>query len=132
MCIAADATIEEAVALFCEHHCGAFPVMRSKVMVGILSRSDLLKAFRDFLGLEEPSRRIEIAIPHGASDLANTLSALKDEDEITSIIAARLRTDGAEPVLYIRTRTKNPWQLEKRLRAKGAILLARESLDSSE
>lgn len=132
MCVAADATIEEAVTLFCKHHFGAFPVMRGEQLVGILSRSDLLKAFHDLLGLDEPGRRIEVAIPHGVSDLVSTLSALEDEDEITSVIAARLRTDGAEPVLYIRTRTKHPWRLEKRLRERGAILLAPETLASTD
>ena len=124
-------TIEEAVSLLCEHRFGALPIMRGKKLVGIITRSDILGAFLDLLGLDEPGTRIEVAIPNGAADVALVMGALGEEDEITSVIAARLRTDGAEPVLYIRTRTRNPWHLERRLRLSGAILLATESAPSS-
>ncbi len=131
ICIEQNKTIEEAVLMLCQHHFGALPVMHGKRLAGIIRRSNLLKAFHDLLGLEDASSRIEVAIPNGAADVANVMAALTEDDEISSAAAARLRTDGAEPVLYIRTRTPNPWQLERRLRMSGAILLAPESASSS-
>ncbi len=126
VCVPEDATVEEAVRRSCRHPFGAYPVLNGERLVGIISRSDLLRAFHDLLGLEEAGSRIEVAIPHGATDLASVISALTEDDEILSLVAGRLRTDGVEPVLYIRTRMQNPYQLEKRLRSKGAILLAPE------
>lgn len=130
VCVTQDATLEEALVLLCTHRFGALPVMHGKQLVGIITRSDLLRAFHDLLGLESPGKRIEVAIPHGAADIAVVMSALTEADELCSVVAARLRTDGSEPVLYLRTRARNPWDLEKRLRAKGAILLAPESARS--
>ncbi len=125
--ITEDATIEEALQLFCRHHFGALPVLNGKRLSGIITRSDLLRAFHELLGLNQPGSRIEVAMPNGTVDLAHVIQSLGPEDDISSMIAARLRTDGAEPVLYIHTRTPNPWRLEQRLRSGGAILLAPES-----
>ncbi len=130
VCIQQDRPIEEALQEFCRHRFGALPVMHRKQLVGIITRSDLLKAFHDLLGLERPGSRIEVAIPDGPVDLAAVMSNLTEADQISSVVAARLRTDGSEPILYIRTRLPNPCELERRLRAGGAILLAPESTAS--
>ncbi len=130
VCIEQDRPIEEALREFCRLRFGALPVMHGKELVGIITRSDLLKAFHDLLGLERPGSRIEVAIPNGPADVAVVMSNLTEADQISSVVAARLRTDGAEPILYIRTQLSNPWKLERRLRAGGAILLAPESAQS--
>ncbi len=127
VCIEQDRPIEEALQEFCRLRFGALPVIHRKELVGIITRSDLLKAFHDLLGLGRPGSRIEVAIPHGPIDLAAVISNLTEADQISSVVAARLRTDGAEPILYIRTHLPNPGELERRLRAGGAILLAPES-----
>ena len=131
VCIEPSRTIEDAVLMFCRHHFGALPVLHGRRLVGIITRTDLLRAFHDLLGLDACGSRIEIAIPNGPADVSSVMSMLSEEDEICSIIAARLRTDGAEPVLYVRTTAQNPWQLERRLRASGAILLAPETAPAS-
>ncbi len=137
VCIEQDRPIEEALQEFCRlrparpaGRFGALPVMHRKELVGIITRSDLLKAFHDLLGLERPGSRIEVAIPDGPADVAAVMSNLTEADRISSVVAARLRTDGSEPILYIRTHLPNPWELERRLRAGGAILLAPESMAS--
>lgn len=132
VCIEPDQTIEEALLMLSQHHFGALPVMRGDALVGIISQSDLLRAFHNLLGLDNPGTRIEVAIPNGASDVAEVLASLTDEDQISSMIVARLRTDGEEPILYLRTRGGRPWGLQSRLRSRGAILLAPESASPSD
>ncbi len=130
VCIEQDRPIEEALQEFCRLRFGALPVMHRKKLVGIITRSDLLKAFHVLLGLERPGSRIEVAIPDGPASVAAVMSNLSEADQISSVVAARLRTDGSEPILYIRTQLPNPWKLERRLRAGGAIVLAPESAPS--
>ncbi len=127
VCIESNRTIEEALLMLSRRQFGALPVMRGSDLVGIISKSDLLRAFHNLLGLDNPGTRIEVAIPNGAADVAEVLASLTDEDQISSMIVARLRTDGEEPVLYLRTRSGQPWGLQDRLRNAGAILLAPES-----
>ncbi len=121
-----DAPLEEAIRLFFEHRVGALPVVQGQQLVGIITKHDIMKAARDWLGLDRAGRRIEVAIPLGVSDIVHALSALSDDDEIYSLVAARLRTDGREPVLYIRTANSNAPIVERKLRQRGAILLAPE------
>lgn len=121
-----DATLEEAVMLLCTHRFGALPVVHGEQLIGIISRHDILVAFRDLLGLNSVGSRIEIAIPGGAADIAHVMQALGEDDDLVSVVAARLRTDGSEPVLYLRTGNPEALVTEKKLRNHGAILLAPE------
>lgn len=120
------ATLEEALAILCAERFNALPVVGGGRLVGILTRSDILKAFSDLLGLHQPGRRIEVALPEGMRSVTELVGGLTDEDQITTVVAARMRGDGQEPVLYLRTRSMTPGQVERRLRARGAILLAPE------
>jgi acetoin utilization protein AcuB len=124
--IGPGATLEEALGILCAERFNALPVVNGGELVGILTRSDILRAFRDLLGLDHPGRRIEVALPEGMRSVVELVGGLTDEDQITAVIAARLRDDGDEPILYLRTRSMAPGQVERRLRARGAILLAPE------
>ncbi|MCG3138580.1 MAG: Inosine-5'-monophosphate dehydrogenase [Phycisphaerae bacterium] len=121
-----DAPLEEAAALFTQQGIDALPVTLGAELVGLLTLRNLLRAFNTLLGWEQGGSRIEVAIPLGAADIANVMETLSEEDEIVSVVAAQLRQDGAEPVLYLRTRSLHPWKIEKRLRERGAILLMPE------
>lgn len=122
--IEASATLEEALNLLCSHRFGALPVVRRGRLVGIVTQHDLLQALRDLLGLSWGGTRVEVAIPGGPQDAARALEVLAEEDQVISVVAARLRTDGSEPVLYLRTALSSGWPLERKLRRAGAILLA--------
>ena len=64
------ATLDAALEILLQSHIGALPVMRFDELVGILSSTDLLTAFRELLALGQDASRLEIAMPNGMSDAA--------------------------------------------------------------
>jgi acetoin utilization protein AcuB len=125
-CIAANAPLEDAVVVLSAGRFNALPVLRDTVLVGIISREDVLRAFCELLGLDRSGRRIEVALPNGVADIASAVNALDETDRISSLIVARLRADGDEPVLYMRSRANRHCEVERKLRAQGLILLMPE------
>jgi acetoin utilization protein AcuB len=53
-----DTPIEEAAALMCAHKIGALPVLRGKILAGIITESDVFRAFVSLLGSDEKGARI--------------------------------------------------------------------------
>jgi acetoin utilization protein AcuB len=53
-----DTPIEEAAALMRQHKIGALPVVREKVLVGIITESDIFRAFVSLFSSDEPGARI--------------------------------------------------------------------------
>jgi CBS domain-containing protein len=45
ICIAEDASIEDAITLMTDHHIIRLPVLRDGRLVGVISRCDILRAF---------------------------------------------------------------------------------------
>jgi acetoin utilization protein AcuB len=125
--IPVDATLDEAVAVFCTSRVGALPVMRNHSLVGIITRHDILKAFRAILGVDEPGCRIEVALPNPAEDLPLAFAALRSSTRpIISAVVSRMRRDGGEPALYIRVEGDDPRPVEKLLRDAALIVLKPE------
>ena len=125
--IPVDATLDDAVAVFCSSRVGALPVMRNDTLLGIITRHDVLKAFQAILGLDEPGCRIEIALPNPAEDLALAFAALKATPQpLISAVVSKMRRDGGEPALYLRVQGKDPRPVEKLLRDATLIVLKPE------
>lgn len=125
--ISVDATLDEAIAVFCTTRVGALPVMRKRTLVGIITRHDVLKAFRMILGVDEPGSRIEIALPEPADDLALAFQALKSTPQpVISAVVSRMRRDGGEPVLYLRVQGTDSRPVENLLRNASLIVLKPE------
>ncbi len=125
--IPVTATLDDALSILCSKRFGALPVVRGKGLVGIITRSDLLRAFYEVMGLDEPSRRVEVALPNGCTDLACVFKALAScEERVISTVVSRMRRDGGEPSLYLRIAGTESREVEKRLRDAAAIVLAPE------
>lgn len=63
--VAPETPIEEAAALMCAHKIGALPVLRAKTIAGIITESDIFRAFVSLLGSDEPGARITFDATHG-------------------------------------------------------------------
>lgn len=117
------ASFEDAVQLLARHRFGALPVTRGNKLVGIITKYDLVRALHDILGLDRAGERIEVAIPHGVCDIVRAMQATSVQDRLLSVIASLVRPQPLEPVLFIRTAVNNPFQLERRLRAAGVLVM---------
>lgn len=126
--IAANATLDEALAILAPARFGALPVVRGGRVVGILTRSDILRAFAAVLGLDLPSKQIEVALPNGCNDLVNVFDALSGCHEVISAVVSRMRKDSGEPSLYLRVAGKDSRGIEERLHRAAAIVLKPEHI----
>ncbi len=60
-----ETPIEEAAALMCGHKIGALPVLRENTLAGIITESDIFRAFVSLFGGDEAGARITFDATHG-------------------------------------------------------------------
>jgi acetoin utilization protein AcuB len=65
-----DAPLEEAAQLMVQKKIGSLPVMRDGVLVGMITETDIFKAFVEVLGGEEASLRVTLQVPDVPGELA--------------------------------------------------------------
>ena len=63
--VSADTPLEVAAALMCEHKIGALPVYREKSLVGIITESDIFRAFASLFGSDEKGARVTFDATQG-------------------------------------------------------------------
>jgi acetoin utilization protein AcuB len=60
-----DTPIEDAAGLMCAHKIGALPVLRDHSLAGIITESDIFRAFVSLFGADEPGARITFDVTQG-------------------------------------------------------------------
>ena len=53
-----ETPIENAAAMMCDHKIGALPVLRANLLVGLITESDVFRAFASLFSATEPGARI--------------------------------------------------------------------------
>ena len=126
--IQVSASLDEAMEVLHARRFGALPVLRGRELVGIISYVDVLRAFSEVLGLDQPGHALEIALPEGYADLSRTFQALEDVGgSVISAVVSRLRRDGGEPSLYLRVAPGEAARIERTLRNATLIVLRAEA-----
>jgi acetoin utilization protein AcuB len=74
--VSEDQPLEDAARIMEDGKFGCLPVMRGKDLVGIITESDLFKAFLQFLGGRRPGVRVTAMIPNQKGTLAKITSAI--------------------------------------------------------
>ena len=64
-CVTPETPIEEAAALMCAHKIGSLPVLRDRALVGIITESDIFRAFASLFASEEKGARITFDATQG-------------------------------------------------------------------
>lgn len=69
--VAPETILEEAALLMQENNISTLPVLKDNRLVGIITESDLFKAFIDVLGLNHPSVRVTLPVEDQVGVLKN-------------------------------------------------------------
>ena len=73
-------TVEDAAALLNRHRIGALPVVDAHGrLLGMLSETDVVRAFVEMLGSGGPSSRLEVALPDRPGELARAVRIVGEE-----------------------------------------------------
>lgn len=103
--VAPGTPIESAAALLSEHRIGCLPVVEDGVLVGILTESDVLRAFVDLMVGREPHSRVEILAPDRPGELARVVRLIGIDHgiNITGVVVPPPHGDRALIVLHLET-----------------------------
>ncbi len=73
-----DNDIEIAAQLIYKHKIGGIPVVKKNKLVGIITESDILRAFIDMMGILTASSRIDVVIKDEPGSFRNALQIIND------------------------------------------------------
>ncbi len=89
--ISADAVLEEAAVIMQDKKIASLPVMADSELVGIITESDIFKAFIDIFGFNYPSVRVTLEVENKVGMLSEATRLIKSQDiNITSVIIYQL------------------------------------------
>ncbi len=77
--ISAARTVERAAAIMAENRIGCLPVVEDgNIVVGIVTETDLLRAFQEMLGLPSPGVRVTMRMPNRKGEFAKLMGVLAE------------------------------------------------------
>ncbi len=117
-------TIEDAAVLLHDFRVNALPVVDAEGKVaGIITRTDVLKAFIEVLGVGEVSSRLEVVVPDRPGGLAKIVTIIKGFNvNITSVLTTGHVEEGKRAIFF-RVATQNVVPLKKAIRQAGFRIL---------
>ena len=117
-------SLEDAIVLLHDFRIHALPVVDDTGRVaGIITRTDVLEAFIDALGVGEISSRLEVVVPDMPGVLAGIVSIIKSfHVNITSILTTG-HTEKGKRAVFLRISTLNVGPIRKALQEAGYRIL---------
>ncbi len=117
-------TLQDALLLMQKIHVGALPVVdRDGKVAGIISLRDLLRAFTEVLGIDEPGMLLGILADDQQGQMKRIVEVITEEKiRFGSVLVSRHWEEGKRaffPYLF----TNNVLQLKKKLEARGFTLI---------
>jgi acetoin utilization protein AcuB len=73
-----DDDIETAAQLIYEHKIGGIPVVKNLKLVGIITETDILRAFIDMMGILTASSRLDVVIEGKSGSLKKAFQIIHD------------------------------------------------------
>ncbi len=119
-----ETMLEDAADIMLKNQIGGLPVLHQGQLVGIITTSDVMKAFLDVMGASEgASARIDFTLEgeeHGLVEASRIVS--REAGEIMGVGTYREKF-GANPVCYLRVLSRNAEAIAKALRQSGFDVL---------
>lgn len=122
--VSPENTLEDAILLIQKMRVGAFPVVdREKKLRGIISIRDLMRAFINVLGIEEPGTLLCILVEEKLGQMKRIVDAITEERiPFGSILVARHWEEGKRAVFpYLLT--NNVAHVKRKLEKMGYTLI---------
>ena len=117
-------TLEEAAQILLERQIGGLPVVADGRLIGIITASDILKAFLDVMGASQGgSTRIDFTLEgeeHGFTEATRIVA--REGGEVLGVGTYR-KKPGEDPICYLRLLSGAPEKIAKALRASGFNVL---------
>jgi acetoin utilization protein AcuB len=128
--VAPETPIEHAARLLYTHRIGCLPVLDGEKLVGILTETDLLRAFAELFGATEPSTRIEVQMPNRPGELARVVRLIGIEHRINIVgLVVPPLVGGEESIAIIHLAAEEVGPMVNALRKRG-YRVGRPSLES--
>ncbi len=103
--ISKDAILEEAAVVMEERKIASLPVMDGDELVGMITESDLFKAFIDIFGFKYPSIRITLEVEDKVGMLSGAARIIKSMGiNIISVIVRKLDAEKANIIFRLDTK----------------------------
>ncbi len=119
--------LEEAANLLVKHRIGGMPVVDRGKVVGIITATDLLRAFAEVLGTtQEGVARIDLSLDGDSSELAMVVQLVAQQNgEILGTGAYQdERKEGSRKVVYLRLRSADANRVARLLTEKNYKVLS--------
>jgi len=116
-----DTPVEEAARSLYEHRIGCLPVLEGDELVGIITETDVLRAFVELFGVDENGTRLEILINNKPGELSRVVRAIGVEFKlnITGIVVPPIGEKAVEQLAVVRVSTRDAGPLMEHLRRLG-------------
>jgi acetoin utilization protein AcuB len=117
-------SLEDAITLLHDFRVNSLPVLDDEGRVaGIITRTDVLKAFIEALGIGEISSRLEVVVPDIPGSLVGVMTVIKSfHVNITSILTTGY-TEPDKRAVFFRIATLNVGPIRKALQEAGYHIL---------
>ncbi len=116
-----DTPIEDAATLMCAHKIGSLPVLRGQMLVGIITESDIFRAFASLFSADEKGARITFDVTQG-EDVFELVGKLSRQHHLK--IASLIWTHHDElPVCLVRVCGENVDQMLDELWSSGHAIV---------
>ena len=114
--------VEHAARLIYENKIGGIPVVAGRRLVGIITESDILRAFIEILGMLYSTHSIELEIGNDNHSFLKALSIIKENGGEIINISLKERNE-LRGVYYFRISTMNMDNIRSELRCQGFNIL---------
>lgn len=130
--VAPATTIEEAAQIMLKHQFGGLPVVENGTLVGMITITDVTKAFLDVMGASDlASARIDFVLEgeeHSFVEASRTV--VREGGQVLGVGTYRAKL-GDNPVCYLRLLSGNPDKIAKALQAGGFDVLGVHRIGAS-
>jgi acetoin utilization protein AcuB len=116
-----DTPVEDAARSLYEHRIGCLPVLEGDELMGIITETDVLRAFVKLVGADQNGTRLEILIHNRPGELSRVVRAIGVEFKlnITGIVLPPIGDGTVEQLAVVRVATRDAGALIDHLRRLG-------------